>query len=48
MRIFPAVTKTEEKAKAPEEGRENDGARGVDARGDSALRGDYKFPSNSK
>lgn len=42
------ITKTEEKAKAPEEGQENDEARGVDSRGESVLQGGYKFPSNSK
>lgn len=42
------VTKMEEEAAGPEEGQENDGDRGVDARGDSVLQGGYKFPSNSK
>lgn len=40
------VTNMEEKAKGPEQGPENDGARGVDV--PSLLQGGYKFPSNSK
>lgn len=43
------VTKMEEKVRGAEEGQENDGDRGGgEARGESALQGGYKFPSNSK